>query len=75
MKAVSPNNKEDGVKPRDSPTTQAHVTEIPPTPTPPSPSPPPPPSPSPLHPELDNSLGEVDRAAAYRTPEVSEVSS
>lgn len=68
MKAVSTNNKADGVKPTDSPATQAHVTEIPPTP-----SNPPPPPPSPLHPELDNSLSEVNRAAAYRTPEVSQI--
>lgn len=69
MKAVS--TKVDEVKLQDSPTTQALVTEIPPTPS----TPPLPPPPSPLHPELDNSLGEVDRAAVYRTPEVSQIPS
>lgn len=68
LKAVSPIDQADGVKPQESPTTQAHVTEIPPTSTPPPP--PPPPSASPLHPALDNSLSEVDRAAVYRVPEV-----
>lgn len=66
LKAVSLNDQADGVKPQESPTTQAHVTEIPPTSTPP-------PSASPLHPVLDNSLGEVDRAAVYRAPEVGQI--
>lgn len=61
---MSPNEKADGVKPQENPTTQAHVTEIPPTSTPP------PPPASTLHPALDNSLSEVDMAAVYRAPEV-----
>lgn len=58
MKAVSVNDITDAVKPQESPSIQAHVTEIPPTPPP--------------HQRQDKkSLSEVSGAAAYRNPEVS----
>lgn len=64
MKAVSLNDKTDVVKPQESPSTQAHVTEIPPTTPPP-----------PVHQHQDkSSLNEVNKAAAYRNPEVDRTS-
>lgn len=69
LKAVSPNDRADGLTAQESPATQAHVTELPPT------SPPPPPAApaSPLHPALDNRLGERDRVGVYRGPEVGQI--
>lgn len=64
MKAVSLNDKTDVVKPQESPSTQAHVTEIPPTTPPP-----------PVHQHQDkSSLNEVNKAAAYQNPEVDNTS-
>lgn len=55
------NDITDAVKPQESPSIQAHVTEIPPTPPP--------------HQRQDKkSLSEVSGAAAYRNPEVSDTS-
>lgn len=66
LKAVSSNDKPDGVKPQESSATHAHVTEPSPTSTPLPPA-------STLHPALDNSLGEVDRSAVYRAPAVGQI--
>lgn len=58
MKVVSLNNTTDVVKPQESPSIQAHVTEIPPTPPPNQ------------HQDKKSLIG-VDGAAVYQSPEVS----
>lgn len=58
MKVVSLNNTTDVVEPQESPSIQAHVTEIPPTPTPNQ------------HQDKKSLIG-VGGAAVYQNPEVS----